>query len=187
MPEAINFVKHRRKLLNQRQQLDQKLLRIAAIGLGVVFVLFLVTVGSRILLQTFVGGIKRDQETQRKKIVNFEDNERSFVIFIAKLNALVDLFDKRRNKQEAITFFTDAFGSDVLISDITYEADESILSFGLQSRDVFVLEKVFQTVQSDQVRQQFERVSMSELQRAATGNYQLLVTVVLKSGNQGGE
>jgi hypothetical protein len=180
MFEGVNFVKHRRKALNKQQQLDQKLFRWAAVALTLVFLIFLASLGTRLALAFNVKTLEDQQDQYRQLVINQEENERSFVIFVAKINSLVDLFAKRRDKQEAIQFFTGSFDNDVLISDITYDADEAILAFGLESHDVFTLEKVFQTVQSQSVRDKFQQIKLSELKRGPDGQYRLAVTVILK-------
>jgi hypothetical protein len=182
MPEGVNFVKHRRKALTKRQHLDQQLFRWAAVVLTVVFIGFLGALGSRLALTFNVKTIKDKQDQFRREVIGQEENEKSFVIFIAKINSLADLFTKRRDKQEAIQFFTGNFDTDVLVSDISYDADDSILAFGLESRDVFTLEKVFQTVQSSTVKEKFQQIKLSDLKRGPDGRYRLAVTVVLKGG-----
>ncbi len=180
MSEGVNFVKNRRRALTKLQQLDQKWFKYAGAVLAVILILFIASIGARLALTFNVKTIKDDQNRFRQLVVDQEENERSFVIFVAKIKSLVDLFNKRRDKQAAIQFFTGNFDTDVLVSNITYDADESILAFGLESKDVFTLEKVFQTVQSPTVKDQFEQVKLSELKRSTDGKYRLLVTVVLK-------
>jgi len=181
MPESVNFVKHRRKQLTKRQLLDKQIFKYVSITLGVVFGLFLLSVGVRLYMAYSLSQVMAKQDQFKQLVLDQESNERSYVVFAAKINTLVDLFAKRRDKQEAINYFSNAFGNQVLLSNISYEEDGTILSLILESNDVFVLEQVFENLNNPEVSSQFQQLSLSELKRSADGKYRLTVTVVLRS------
>ena len=183
MPESVNFVKHRRKLLTKRQQQDQHIFKYVAMGLGVIFVMFVLAVAARLYLAYSLSQVLAKQGQFKQLVITQESNERAYVVFASKIKTLVDLFAKRRDKQEAISYFSSAFGNNVLISNISYEEDGSILSLGLESDDVFVLEEVFNNLNSQTVKDQFQQLTLSELKRSADGKYKVTVTVVLRSAS----
>lgn len=112
-----------------------------------------------------------------------EDSEKSYVIFAAKLNVLSQLFAQRRDKQEALEYFTTLFGSDVLVSDVAYDADSGVLTLGLKANNIFTLQTVFEQLRSEEVKSQFTSVTTSELRRDDQGSYQTTVTIALKEEN----
>lgn len=180
MSGLINFVRYRRKLLSKKQQQDFQLFRYSLYGIAGVFVIFLVALGVRLLLAYNLSQIDQQQNELRRTILGLEENEKQYVIFSSKVKALVELFDERRNKQEAISFFSKAFGGGVLVSDMTYNAQDSMLTFGLVSQDVFTMEEVYNMLQTQDVRNTFEQIKMSDMRRSADGTYRITVTVILK-------
>jgi hypothetical protein len=180
MSGLINFVRHRRKLLSKKQQQDYKLFRFSLMAIGGILVLMLIVLGVRFSLSLNLTQIKAQQDQLRQSILGLEENEKNYVIFSSKVKALVELFDERRNKQEAISFFSSAFDNRVLVSDITYDAMGSMLTFGLVSQDVFTMETVYEMLQSPEVKAAFEQIKMSDMRRSADGSYRITVTVILK-------
>lgn len=176
----INFLKSRRKQLTDRQQRDRRFFQYAAIGLGIIFTLFVVALGVRLWLAYSIGGLQTRQEQLKQQIASLEDNERSYVIFVTKLQILTDLFGQRKNKQEAITYFSSLFDDRVLIKDITYQAEDNLLAFGVEANSVFTLEEVFSRLSDPEVKERFAELNRSELKRDVDGSYSIQVTVVLK-------
>lgn len=176
----INFVSQRRKKLTKLEQSDRKIFKIS-IGLFTgVIVVFLVVIGLRFFLINQVAGLKTSQNSLKSQVVSQEEVERSFVIFVNKLKVLGELFSQRQDKQQAISFFSQVFGSEVLIKEISYDADSSLLTFGLKANDVFILENVFTTLSSEQALERFDTLSKSNLRRSLDGSYIVQVTVGLK-------
>lgn len=184
MPENVNFVKHRRRLLTKRQGQDQSLFRLSLIIVIVCFVLFLIAAGLRVYFSYSLNRVITQQNTYKTLVEGQQDNERAYLVFAAKLKILAGLFDQRRDKQQAIEYFTHAFDQNVLLSNISYEETGSLLTLGLQSNNIFVLQTVLDTLQDQVVRQQFQSLALSELKRSNLGQYQVTVTVVLNSASQ---
>jgi hypothetical protein len=149
------------------------------VGIGILLV-FVVTLGIRFAMVYNLSRVKDKQQQILKVVKSQEESEKSYVIFAAKLRVISELFVQRRDKQEAIRYFSTLFGPEVIISDIAYEADSSILTFGLQAKNIFTLENVFSLLSTPAVRDQFTTVSASELRRDKLGIYQTSVVVTLK-------
>lgn len=183
MAKSINFVGERRKKLTQAQKQDRKIMKISINVLVGVFAIFLIVVGTRFF---FVLQVKNIQDTQaeiRNRILSNEPVERDYIIFAQKLKKLSVFFGKRKDKQEALIFFSEIFGNDVVVSGIDYSSsDEDTVSFTIKAPNVFVMERVFNTLEEDIVTSVYPNIKKSSMRRSATGNYTVDLAVVL-SGN----
>ncbi|MCB9801167.1 MAG: hypothetical protein H6773_03220 [Pseudomonadales bacterium] len=180
MARLINFVANRRKRLTQQQLQDEKWFRYAIIGVMVIFVFFLIVVSVRFFLVYRFNRLEEDQANTRKAISAQENIEKDYNIFAHKLRALSDLFGKRQDKQEAMVYFSQAFGPHVIISGIDYsEDDNNIVSFTLTAPSVFDLENVFKVLESDEVKQKYAKVDRSDLGRGENGAYTIKLTIIL--------
>lgn len=180
MPLTINFVRDRRRQLSKQELREQVWFRYSLMGFGVVVAVCLVAVGVRLFLGFQVRQVIARQDQLKVSLTSQEDVEKSYILFFQKLRVLKDLFNQKSNKQEAINFFGTIFGPDVLIQEINYLAEDAILSFGLRANDVFVLDRVFNTLNSTPVKEQFVAVNKSDLRRQDDGTYMMTVTVQLK-------
>lgn len=182
MAASINFLSERRKKLTKQQILDLKIFRIVSgIAIGA-FIVLLISVGARMAFAFNLKKITDLQAQTLQQVKSQEESEKSYVIFAAKLRVISELFVQRRDKQEAIKYFSTLFGTDVLVSDIAYEADTSLLTFGVEAKNVFTLESVFNKLSTQQVKDQFVDVKATELRRISNGSYQTSVLVTLKDG-----
>lgn len=175
----INFVRHRLKKLGRVAEQDFRVFKLSMIGAGVVFVVFLVILGLRIYQVSRLKKIEDTQANHVRQIKSLEEEERAYVFLINKLKALSQIFEERQNKQEAIAYFSQVFGPEVIIDQIVYEARASLLAFGVRTTNIFTLEQVFSTLESNQTEEKFAELHKSELRRNANGTYQMKVTVVM--------
>ncbi len=180
MSKEINFLRDRRKTLSKRQKLDIKILKITAVVFGVVLLGFVITFGVSFFYTYSFNKFEAMEQRLTQQIVDNEDTEKLFVVTVHKLKALVGINDKRKNKQQAIEFFSTVFGDEVLVKQIEYSGQDDLLTFRLESKDVFVLEEVFYKLKQPDVAAEFNSIATSNLSRADTGRYQLSVAVVLK-------
>lgn len=180
MVNSINFVREQRRRLGRQQQLDLKVFRSVSLAGGVAVALLVVSVAVRILMGLQVQAAINQQNQQLAIITAQAENERSYVTFATKLTTLSELFTNRRNKQEAIAFFSTLFDNTVLINAISYRADDNQLIFGMQTQNVFSLDRVINILSSQDVKNRFAAISYEELNRGENGEYQLKVIVSLK-------
>lgn len=177
--EGINFVRERRRRLSKSEVTDRQLLRMAMIALSGVFVAFLVVMGVQFGLTFQVNQAKAKQASLKRTVLSQEEIEKSYVLFANKLKSLGEIFTTRTNKQQAISYYTALFGPQVLMKEINYEADAGILSFGLNSPSIFLLQQVFDKLDSAEVQQLYPTLNKSELRRQNDGSYDMTVTVEL--------
>lgn len=179
MERQINFVQGRRKKLTKSQKIDLKIFKVVLGVFGVFVAIFLITLGIDFYLQFQVKDAKNQQRQMERQVVAQESIEQSIVVTTEKLKILSELFELRYDKQAAIDFFSEIFGSQVLIKDINYEADERILSLRLQSQSIFILEEVFAKLANPDVEEQFGQINKSELIRNDRGGYNMAITLSL--------
>jgi len=178
---TINFLRERRRKLTKQQIVDKQLYKVGLIVFSVSAALLVIAGGARLTVAYLINQATARQNTLMQIIKEQESNERAYLVFSAKLRTLVELLAKRQDKQEAITFFSTVFDQGVLVSNVTYQGDKSLLTFGLQAADVFTLERVIETLKSEQVKNQFQSVSTDAMSRNDKGEYQTTVTVMLGS------
>jgi hypothetical protein len=180
MTRGINFVANRRKRLTAQQKQDEQWFGYAIIGILSIFVVFLIVVGIRFFMVYRLDQLDDEQTNTRQAIESQEQVEKDYNIFAHKLRALSELFGKRQDKQEAMVFFSQVFGPQVIISGIDYsEEDDSIVSFTLTAPSVFDLENVFTVLESEEVRTTYSKVEKSSLGRGESGAYTIKLTIVL--------
>jgi hypothetical protein len=180
MAKAINFVSERRKQLTQVQVQDRKVLKITINVLIGVFAIFLIIVGVRFFLVFQVKNIQDTQAEIRQRILANEPIEKDYIIFAQKLKKLSVFFGKRKDKQEALVFFSEVFGSDVIVSGIDYSSvDEDVVSFTIKAPNIFIMERVFNTLDTDLVTNVYPEIKKSSMRRSGTGNYTVDLAVVL--------
>jgi len=176
---GINFLSQRRKKLTTTQKRDRQIFKIGMGILGGVIVFLLSVLGLRYWFGLRLDTVREVQAQARSQILGQEEVERSYIISVNKVIILAELFKDRQNKQQAIEYFSSVFGDEVLVKQIAFEGDDQLLTFRLQAEDVFILEQVFDQLQSTEVKTRFAQVTPSDLRRSAEGDYEMTVAVTL--------
>lgn len=179
MPRDINFLQERRKILTRTQVGDKRLFQISVSFFGIAVAAFLIVVGTRVFYANRTKATLATQQTTRSQILGQEDTEKNYLIGITKLRTLLKLDREKINKQEAISYFSSVFGQNVLVRQIEYTGDDNLLTFRLRSENVFVLEDVFEKLNSNEIKERFIQVTPSNLRRTESGNYEMNVAVVI--------
>lgn len=180
MAKSINFVGERRKKLTKAQKQDKKIMKITINVLVAVFAIFLIIIGARFYFVFQVKSIKDTQTEIRNRIIANEPIEKDYIIFAQKLKKLSVFFGRRKDKQEALVFFSEVFGDDVIVSGIDFSSsDEDVVSFVIKAPNIFVMERVFNTLQEERVKGVYPNIKKSSMRRSATGNYTVDLAVVL--------
>lgn len=180
MSRQINFLAERRKSLTKVEIQDRKVIRIASIAFSAVFLAFLVIFGIRFYFERQLLQVKEAQKVARAQILNDQAIERSFVIFVYKLTALANLTQDKQEKNQALNFFSNLFGPDVFVTQMTFLEKEKILSLKIQSDSIFSLRQIFELMNTAPVREQFVSVNPSDLMRTPNGDYEMVITAVVK-------
>jgi len=175
----INFLQRRHKVLNTRQRRDLKYLRLAGTLAAGAAVLLTAMVGVRLILSFQSNRLVERQQQLRTSIEARADIEESVFTVARKLQVLVELFERRADKQLVVEYFSGIFGPEVLLNSIDYDIDNNIVSLGVTAESIFVLEEVFEVLESDQVRELFGLVRKSDIRRNQSGAYDLTFTITL--------
>lgn len=176
----INFLSERRKSLTKTEHQDLQLIKIVGGVFGVIVLICAVLISIRVYLGRQFSQVQESEKLARAQIVDNETIERSFVIFVYKLTAMTNITQDKEAKNEAITFFSQLFGEDVFIKQMSFLEKEKILSLRIQSESVFSLQEVFRKLSEDDVRGRFASLSPSNLLRTPAGDYEMSITAVLK-------
>jgi hypothetical protein len=176
----INFVRQRLKKLSKIEKKDKGVFQTAAIVTSVLLLVLAFLLGYKLYLTSQLNEIESSQNNFLSRIKKQEEREKSFVLFVNKLRVLSSIFQKRKDKQQAINYFSQIFGPDVTIEKIVYDADSQLLTFRLIAADIFTLEKVFELLSTEQSIKRFSSLAKSNLQRTSSGVYQMQVTVVME-------
>lgn len=175
----INFLSSKHRKATEQQKQDKKFFRFAVGGFIGIIVVILVAVGFSFWLQFELGKSQdRGKDLERQILAN-EAIEKSAVVLAKKVSVLKQLIDERQDKQQAIAFFSNLFGSNVVLKDITYQSTESILSLRIQAFSIFDLEQVFLRLGEEETVTRYGKVATSDLRRDETGAYSLNLTVSL--------
>ena len=180
MPKSINFVGDRRKRLTKSQKQDKKIMGIMINVLVGVFIIFLIVLSLRFFYVFRVKTVKDEQTDVRNVILSHESVEKEYIIFAQKLKKLSVFFGKRKDKQEALFFFSKIFGDDVIVSGIDYSSsDEDVVSFTIKAPHVFVMERVFNILETSEVTSKYPNIAKSNMRRSSSGNYTINLAVIL--------
>lgn len=179
MQLTINFLNQHRKKLSSIEANDRKYYRIImSVAIGIVLLGSGLLAGN-IFLQYRMSESLEQKNRLESAILKQEDLEESALILSSKLQVISKLIAKRSDKQEAIRYFTELFGSDVMIKDIDFQSTGGILSLRLESQSVFAFNRVVDLLESETTLGRFKNLSKSDLSRSKTGTYSLTVTVTL--------
>lgn len=177
MARTINFVRERRRNLSHQEEDDRKILRYVTFGMFGLGALILLIVGARLYLLYEIRNIQDEQKTVTAAISNKVGIEEQYTVFVNKLAILTELFGKRKEKQEALAYFSSLFGPDVIISQLSYKAGDEVLSFVLQSSNIFTMEEVFNIISSSEVSARYPTIKKNSLRRSFDGSYGMQVTL----------
>jgi len=180
----INFVQQRLKKLTKLEKKDKETFKIASTITLVLLLILAAILGYKLYLTSQLNQVKSSQDIFLSRIKKQEEKEKTFVLFVNKLRVLSSIFQKRKDKQEAINYFSQIFGPDVTIEKIVYDADSQLLTFRLMAADIFTLDKVFELLSTKQSTERFTSLAKSNLQRIASGVYQMQITVVVGKEEQ---
>jgi hypothetical protein len=119
----------------------------------------------------------------KNSILGQETTEISYLIFVNKIKVISEIYKKRSNKQEAMSYFTDVFGDKAEIIGMNYQEEQGGLILQLDSSNVFHLQEVNEILDSKALRQEYEHLEKSALTRTDTVSYNLTLKLELKTND----
>lgn len=184
MARGVNFLNVQHRKATVQEKLDRQWFRYSLYGVGVLTGVIIILAGVFFFLQYQIGQVEARTQALEREVLASEEVEKSALVLAKKLSILETLFDERQDKQQAIEYFTNLLGSNIVIKEINYQQTEGILSLRVQSGSVFDLERVFGLVQSDQTKQLYGTIATSDLRRDQIGIYTLNITINLAQAPQ---
>lgn len=179
MSRTINFVRERQRNLTRLEEQDRQIFRWLLVGVGVLMGLVFIAVGVRLFFLYRMQVVTDQQANLKQAIVAQEEVERSFTVFAHKLKTLTELFGRRKEKQETLAYFSTLFDENVVIRQLSYTAETEELSFILESKNIFVLEGVFETMNSQEIKDRFPTIRKESLRRGPDGSYGMYISILL--------
>lgn len=177
----INFLSSRTRHKQKQQEKDKKLFKIASIVLGVVVVILIVTIALRLIINLRIKNKTEMIAELKKTIIDKEAVELSYLIFVNKLKVVEEIYAARSDKQTAMNYFADLMTDVATITGMTYDEESGGLNLQLDQQNVFFLEKSMDIIDSPLVTEVYKNVKKSSLSRQDQGNYQLSLTIQLKT------
>jgi hypothetical protein len=178
---SINFLKQRHLELRFAKKQDKKNLFYTGIFFVVCLIIFSITLAINIFYSNKLSLIKSTQTKLAQSLNQNKDQEIKYLDFSNKLKLINYLFQERKNKQEAIEFFSKTFGDDTHISQIIFE-DAKTLIITLTSNDVIKLESIFKTLDLKK-NSPYQKVISSSINRNPDATYELELVINLTNEN----
>lgn len=175
----INFVRHRRRELTKLEVQDHHNFRYGLYGFVGVLVVLLVVMGVRFFLVSQIKASTDRSTALKQSIKNKQAVEEEYLILMKKVQVITDLFGQRREKQQALSYFSSLFDPEVIISELNYDADTNTLSFTLRAPSVFSMKKVFDTLRSADVKVTYPTFRITQLSRAMDASYNMDINLPL--------
>jgi len=179
MLNKINFVKERRKQLSREKNKDRKWFSITILVFILVVVMAVVVMAANLFFSQKIKTLRQHQVQLENLIKNHQTVELEYNTLLRKLNIVSQLFGERKNKQEALAYFSNLFDSSVKVSGLNYSEKSKSLTFSLDIPSVFKLDEVFKVLDSTALKQRFGQVEKHSLTRNSLGHYTISVSVLL--------
>jgi hypothetical protein len=177
MSRQINFLAERQKGISKQQQQDMRSLRLFAVVLGFACVTASIIYGLFFFYTYRFTTIKTQEKAIRNQIVGNQENEAAFVVYARKLATLTTIYKDRQDKNNIISYFSELFGNDVIITGIDFDQKDKLLHFKVKSNDVFVFQRVLAVANSEQVKNDFPTLGLSTLSRKEDASYEVTISV----------
>lgn len=177
----INFFGKAGEVYLRTRNKDQKFMTWSLVAFAAVVAVFVAVLSYNLYLGNELEDTARKQTQTKQSLAGNQSVEVTYLIFSQKLKAIAEIFELRNNKQQAINYLANLFGDKVFISGVTYDGEDQVLSLNLRSKDVFDLEKLMVSLNSQEVRTNFSSLTKSNIRRSEDGSYDLKLTLELKN------
>lgn len=173
----LNFLRQRKKSLSEIEKSDRKYaLWMSYLLGGLLFLLLLVTIANFFFTRR-LQSLQQSIEQTTAQIAEQNNIEQQYVILAEKLAFISGVIKDRSTKRSTIEFFTSQFSTaQTTLKEITYDQKGS-LQFQVIAQDVFTIDSILKTLQSEEIRAKYQSIHLSDLSRTPDGMYAVTVTV----------
>ena len=175
----INFVRHRRRELTKIEVQDRQNFRYGLYIFAGVVVVLLVVLATRFYLANQIKQTTESITSIKQSIANKQAIEDEYLIFMKKVQIITDLFGQRREKQEALAYFSSLFDPEIIVSQLSYDADTHTLTFTLRAPSIFSMSRAFDTLRSANVKEKYPSFKINQLSRDMDASYGMSITLPL--------
>lgn len=177
----INFLANRISYKDKQKMQDLRVFRWSIYVLAGSFSLMILVLGFKLYNNLQINNNENQIREFRDTILAQEEVELNYLIFVNKIKVISEIYQKRSNKQEAMSYFSDVFSDKADIIGMSYQEDQGGLILQLSSDNIFQLEDVNQTLDSESLRQQYQNIEKSTLTRNEDGSYKITLKLELKT------
>jgi len=179
----INFLANRVNQKDKQKERDVKVFRISTYILIAIAVLMVATFAFKLFNTLQISNAEKKITEYKNSILAQENVEINYLIFVNKLKVISEIYQKRSNKQEAMNYFSETFNGKAEIIGMSYQEDQGGLILQLSSNNVFKLQEVNDTLDSQELRKQYQNIEKNVLTRTELGNYKLTLKLELKKND----
>lgn len=179
----INFFGKAGDIYQRTRKKDKKILTWALIFFGIALASFMIILGINLWLGQQLNLIVKNQTKTKQSLMSDQSVELSYLIFANKLKVIVEIFDLRNNKQQALNYLANLFGDQVFIKGVAYDGVAQVLSLNLTSANIFDLEKLINSLNTQEVKDNFSSLTKSNIRRNDDGSYNIRLTLELKKAD----
>lgn len=181
MYTGVNFLKERNRMQELILLRDKKIAQITSIVLGVFLFVVVALLAFQFYLQARLNSVKAQEASEQQVIQGLASIQNTYVGVSKKVKTVEEIFNKRSNKWDAITFFYRILPAGASINSVDLQSQNvtNQLSFSIQAPSVFVYDQLSQVIQSDAVKKSGYDLSLGALSRSKDGSYR--IEMVLKS------
>jgi uncharacterized membrane protein YvbJ len=177
----INFLSSQTRHKQKEKQQDKKLFKIATIVLSAIVFLLMLVVGLRLFVNLRIKNKVETISKLKKTILDQEQIELSYLIFVNKLQVVGEIYSARSDKQEAMNYFADLMSDAATITGMAYNENSGGLILQLNHSNVFPLEDSMAIIDSSLVKDVYKNIEKTALKREDQGNYELSLKIQLKT------
>ena len=177
----INFLSSQTRHKQKEKQQDKKLFKIATIVLSTIIFLLMLVLGLRLFVNLRIKNKVETIAKLKKTILNQEEVELSYLIFVNKLQAVSEIYSARSDKQAAMNYFAELMSDVATIIGMTYNESSGGLILQLDHSTVFPLEDSMAIIDSSSVKNVYKNIEKTSLKREDQGNYELSLKIQLKT------
>lgn len=179
----INFLANRVNQKDKQKERDAKIFRISTYVLIAIAVLMVGTFSFKLYNNLKISSAEKKIKEYKESILAQETTEINYLIFVNKIKVISEIYQKRSNKQEAMSDFSNTFNGKADIIGMSYQEDQGGLILQLSSDNVFKFQKVNEILDAPELRQRYAKVEKNILNRTDLGSYKLTLKLELKKND----
>lgn len=176
----INFLASRVKQKSKQKEQDVKIFRLSSYVLGTVCLLMVGAIAFQLINNIRITSAENKIKEYRNSILAQENVELNYLIFVNKIRVISEIYQKRSNKQEAMSYFADTFANKAEITGMNYQEEQGGLVLQLSSDNIFKFKEVNEILDGTTLREQYQKLEKNSLSRADDGSYKLTLKLELK-------